>query len=565
MKRIRVINSGKEIKNEEQTKITHKNYRNNRKNNKKKIKTLEKRHITNQNGITLLVLSITIIVLLILAGITISAITGDNGIIQNAGQAKKETEIANEKEILEKAIVQVMGNNKYGNIEEKELQEQLDKETGDGKTKAVDIGDEFEVLFTESKRYYTVDKQGNVEGAYEFIEDKYPGNITVGVNGETLDGNTEKTAYQILCIEDLVKFSQMVNEENQNFLDKYVVLKTNLDFKSNFSYMNPNTTEFDIYLGGNGQTSLIEQLSEDGNGFVPIGRNYSTKVFGGDFDGENHLIKNVYINQNSDAGLFGVSGGGKNFGGTNITQISNLTVEGNVTVNSMRAGGIVAYAAYGLVIENCHSLVNITGKAYGMGGVIGTCQYGGAEIINCSNSGTLDNQANATGGIIGTTQSNINIVNTYNLADINGNGIVGGLAGILEAKVNIYNCYQVGNVTGNSSVGGIIGEEHNTINLRNAYTIGNVNCSSSKGAIIGRTTTNSIIDCNYVYYKKINNIVGIYNENDADFKINGYTEDEWNSTQIADFLNQGRQQQEVNIDKQEWKIWSIGGEGYPVF
>ena len=129
MKRIRVINSGKEIKNEEQTKITHKNYRNNRKNNKKKIKTLEKRHITNQNGITLLVLSITIIVLLILAGITISAITGNNGIIQNAGQAKKETEIANEKEILEKATVQVMGNNKYGNIEEKELQEQLDKET----------------------------------------------------------------------------------------------------------------------------------------------------------------------------------------------------------------------------------------------------------------------------------------------------------------------------------------------------------------------------------------------------------------------------------------------------
>ena len=565
MKRIRVINSGKEIKNEEQTKITHKNYRNNRKNNKKKIKTLEKRHITNQNGITLLVLSITIIVLLILAGITISAITGDNGIIQNAGQAKKETEIANEKEILEKATVQAMGNNKYGNIEEKELQEQIDKETGDGKTKAVDIGDEFEVLFTESKRYYTVDKQGNVEGAYEFIEDKYPGNITVGVNGETLDGNTEKTAYQILCIEDLVKFSQMVNEENQNFLDKYVVLKTNLDFKSNFSYMNPNTTEFDIYLGGNGQTSLIEQLSEDGNGFVPIGRNYSTKVFRGDFDGENHLIKNVYINQNSDAGLFGVSGGDKRFGGTNITQISNLTVEGNVTVNSMRAGGIVAYAAYGLVIENCHSLVNITGKAYGMGGVVGTCQYGDAEIINCSNSGTLDNKANATGGIIGTTQSNINIVNTYNLADINGNGIVGGLAGILEAKVNIYNCYQVGNVTGNSSVGGIIGEEHNTINLRNVYTIGNVNCSSSKGAIIGRTTTNSIIDCNYVYYKKINNIVGIYNENDADFKINGYTEDEWNSTQIVDFLNQGRQQQEVNIDKQEWKIWSIGGKGYPVF
>ena len=73
-----------------------------------------------QKGITLLALVITIVVLLILAGITINAITGDNGIIGNAGRAKEEAEIANEKEILEKATVQAMGNNKYGNIEEDE-------------------------------------------------------------------------------------------------------------------------------------------------------------------------------------------------------------------------------------------------------------------------------------------------------------------------------------------------------------------------------------------------------------------------------------------------------------
>ncbi len=113
-------------------------------------------------GITLIALVITIIILLILAGITISAITGDNGIIGNAGQAKEETEIANEKEIVEKATVQAMGNNKYGNIVENELQEQLDKETGEGKTEATDIGGEFEVVFKDNNRYYIVDKNGNV-------------------------------------------------------------------------------------------------------------------------------------------------------------------------------------------------------------------------------------------------------------------------------------------------------------------------------------------------------------------------------------------------------------------
>ena len=71
-----------------------------------------------ERGITLLILVITIIILLILAGITINVIIGDNGIIGNAGQAKEKAEIANEKEIVEKATVQAMGNNKYGNIEE---------------------------------------------------------------------------------------------------------------------------------------------------------------------------------------------------------------------------------------------------------------------------------------------------------------------------------------------------------------------------------------------------------------------------------------------------------------
>ena len=179
-----------------------------------------------------------IIVLLILAGITISAITGDNGLIRNAGRAKEEAEIANEKEILEKATVQAMGNNKYGNIEKEELQGELDKETGEGKTEVADNGEEIEVLFKESNRYYTVDKDGNVGEFQEFVEDKYPGDITVGTDGKTLAG-TEAEPYEIWCIEDLVAFSNIVNGsgiklENgepvqvttaNSFSGKYVALK----------------------------------------------------------------------------------------------------------------------------------------------------------------------------------------------------------------------------------------------------------------------------------------------------------------------------------------------------
>ncbi len=61
------------------------------------------------NGITLAGLVITSIVLLILAGITIGTLSGDNGIINNSGKAKDNTEISNEKEIIGTAVVQAMG------------------------------------------------------------------------------------------------------------------------------------------------------------------------------------------------------------------------------------------------------------------------------------------------------------------------------------------------------------------------------------------------------------------------------------------------------------------------
>ena len=51
-----------------------------------------------ENGITLIALVITIIVLLILAGVTIAMLTGDNGIISKAMQAKIRTEEAKETE-----------------------------------------------------------------------------------------------------------------------------------------------------------------------------------------------------------------------------------------------------------------------------------------------------------------------------------------------------------------------------------------------------------------------------------------------------------------------------------
>ena len=52
----------------------------------------------NQRGITLIALVITIIVLLILAGVSIAMLTGDNGILSNATKSVAETNIAEDRE-----------------------------------------------------------------------------------------------------------------------------------------------------------------------------------------------------------------------------------------------------------------------------------------------------------------------------------------------------------------------------------------------------------------------------------------------------------------------------------
>ena len=58
----------------------------------------------NQKGITLVALVVTIIVLIILAGISINLLLGDNGIITKAQEAKKQQKIAEIKELSSSLI-----------------------------------------------------------------------------------------------------------------------------------------------------------------------------------------------------------------------------------------------------------------------------------------------------------------------------------------------------------------------------------------------------------------------------------------------------------------------------
>ena len=356
----------------------------------------------NNRGITLIALAVTILVLIILASISIKALTGDNGIIGQSKNAKDSAEIDSEKEVIETSVVQATGKDRYGNITKENMKEYMDKNAGEGKTEVIDNGDTLVVKFIESNRYYEIDVDGNAEGPKELIKDEYAGDLSKGGKN---DGSEEKP-FEINCIEDLVAFSQSVNSGN-TYTGMYVRLMRTLNFNSIFSYNDYLTTEYDEYLGGDGTNELRKQLSQSGNGFVPIGNSADVNFggFQGYFEGCNYEIQNIYINQESYSGLFGYISGARS--------IQNLGISGKIIATNGMAGGLIGYyniANTGIetLVKNCYNEADIY-------------SYGGTRVYWSSEG--------VAGGIIGNINGNINIDCCYNRGTITGEMSAGGIIG----------------------------------------------------------------------------------------------------------------------------------------
>lgn len=227
----------------------------------------------------------------------------------------------------------------------------------------------------------------------------------------------------------------------------------------------------------------IELTCSQDNPFTPIGT--SVYTFAGTFDGQDHKIKNLYINSTGQVGLFAALNGGT---------VKNLTVEGTVYGSSSEVlsnygiGGIVGHASDTAVIENCVSNVNVSTASITHAG--GICGYAtkSAVIRNCINLGNVTSSVDYAGGIVGMTKDNSNaIYNCANFGVINGTDYVAGIAGSAAGDVAI--CYDVGNVS--SSTSGV-----NVAAIANVSGTGNGyyrNCfylsSAATSAFVGTSVT----------------------------------------------------------------------------
>ena len=194
-----------------------------------------------ENGITLIALVVTIVVLIILAGISISMLTGENGIINQAQKAKEETEIGEEKEAISVAYLGASAKKQVGNVTAEDMQDEFDYNG----TKANASGN-INVQFTESKRWYKVNG-GKVDGPYENI----PQMSLVDMFKQAQEDNCGLT-------------HETCSNENHLHVGDYLNYKPNLGNTATVSSSETGYSEDQTYTVDTNTTWRILGLSEDG-------------------------------------------------------------------------------------------------------------------------------------------------------------------------------------------------------------------------------------------------------------------------------------------------------------
>ena len=122
--------------------------------NKQKTKGKNK----SKRGITLISLVVTIIVLLILAGISVTMLAGENNIIKKAGQAADETKLAAYKDETSLSSIGSIDESGKNNIEK--VKQQLDNTE---KYNTSILGDTLVIITKKENYVFEIDQEGETQ------------------------------------------------------------------------------------------------------------------------------------------------------------------------------------------------------------------------------------------------------------------------------------------------------------------------------------------------------------------------------------------------------------------
>lgn len=150
-------------------------------------------------------------------------------------------------------------------------------------------------------------------------------------------------------------------------------------------------------------------------------------LFNGSFDGQGHIISNIYCNRGTgqnwqSAGLFGRVGAADNTPAPACDiVIENVAISGYIK-SGRSVGGIVGKTlhvaeGHSVTVRNCLNFADITSSdAKGTGGIVGAGWNRPISIDNCANFGTVIANYKNGGGISGSFEGTSD--NCYNVGDI---------------------------------------------------------------------------------------------------------------------------------------------------
>ena len=300
-------------------------------------------------------------------------------------------------------------------------------------------------------------------------------------------------AITILCFSFL--HSEIIAEQPSNYNDPDAGTESNPYLISNLANLrwlseHPDDWWIDVdkrvYFNQTANIDATETIEwNSGKGFIPIGYPITSggvlqHRFYGVYNGSNHSINNLYINQENDYRYIGL------FGQVINSILEDINLE-NIIVSTLNIG-VISYT----------------------GGIAGW--IGGSMLENCSVSGNINHQTSTsqyTGGIAGTINVS-SIKNIQSATTINGNSSsfssnAGGIAGSMSATTVLFSSF-TGEIIihGNTSAtaGGITGLTGYSVNIESSFSSGNILVNTAltgihnisiAGGIIGSLDYDSII------------------------------------------------------------------------
>ena len=223
----------------------------------------KEKNLFKNSGITLIALVITVIVLLILAGVTVATLTGDNGLLGKAGNGKIETEKAEIRETIELECISLEGDkNLKGKTDKEKLEilvERLKTRNGleEENTDYV-LSSKFLSITTKHGAIFTVLYDYTIiEGRFAYL-DIADGSIQLKETGY-IQGNNDFVAYTGRYI-----ITGTTTENTISIIEKGIYDITIKDLEIDVSATSDGMSAFNANKEGK-QTGCFVDITLEGN------------------------------------------------------------------------------------------------------------------------------------------------------------------------------------------------------------------------------------------------------------------------------------------------------------